>query len=811
MRFWIFAFFTLLTSHFSLSAQSPFPDSSPVRISFRETIRDLPINDPSSDENEQIWMVGTRRTIRIEGSAPLTGFDTTTLTDLSPFSISVGDFSTSTMPELEGRLGDGETFKPGASGSINIPITGLNMDTGEEEDVGSISLTWTPGTVEFVVSINNVNKESTPIDYGIGGDFYRETNTTIDGEDLTASFTFGPFTCDLRTVYTTGTASVGFDSLDRVPDQLSNIVMEGAIDYLAPTINIVSPAANAKTSIGQYTIAGTVQDKREIKRLEGPTLIFPGEVSTVEVQISTTVIEGEFVPAELLNGTNWRLANAELYPGENFVTVRATDVHGNVTTTSQRKLTFLQRGPLSVEAIASNFPDGNGNPAGKVAGSFFTGKEKFITPIIGGPKVTNNNSNEEAGQFFTVKATPAPGAVFNGWKATIKGVDYFTSANETLVFETKPNLVLSAEFVPNPFAPVLGTYHGLISGDDAKERGLFKIAISKTGAFTGKAQFGAVTLPLKGKVLGSGRWFQTITKSGKTYTINWIVNVSQAGNRYLTGTITSAGFAAEIAADLKDWRKAKGLDPGKLATSFAGNYTIFLTPPSAPESKAPKGIGYGRVTISALGAVTFKGQLGDGTKVSSSSILAQPESGPVVFPLFIALEKKIGNISGYVTHEVKPGSDLTAELVWDEPATTKAEPQAFEETVTLSGALYTKPATIADRAMLQASSGAGAIFLNLPEYDVPANPVGLPYSISESATLDARTHALTIGNTQNLNLRMKISATTGLFTGSFKDPNLKKTISFAGAVNQKADGGNGVAKGVFVRGNRAGAVTFGLP
>jgi hypothetical protein len=60
-----------------------------------------------------------------------------------------------------------------------------------------------------------------------------------------------------------------------------------------------------------------------------------------------------------------------------------------------------------------------------------------------------------------------------------------------------------------------------------------------------------------------------------------------------------------------------------------------------------------------------------------------------------------------------------------------------------------------------------------------------------------------------LSFRMKINAGTGLFSGTFKDPQLNRTVPLAGAVVQKANGGSGVAGGVFARGNRAGSIYFG--
>jgi hypothetical protein len=54
----------------------------------------------------------------------------------------------------------------------------------------------------------------------------------------------------------------------------------------------------------------------------------------------------------------------------------------------------------------------------------------------------------------------------------------------------------------------------------------------------------------------------------------------------------------------------------------------------------------------------------------------------------------------------------------------------------------------------------------------------------------------------------KFSTSTGLFSGKFFDPALRKTISFSGAATQKDNAGAGSAGGVFVRGNKSGFVTL---
>jgi hypothetical protein len=58
----------------------------------------------------------------------------------------------------------------------------------------------------------------------------------------------------------------------------------------------------------------------------------------------------------------------------------------------------------------------------------------------------------------------------------------------------------------------------------------------------GKVQVGALILPIKGKVLGSGFWSGDVAKKGVVYTITFNLEVSAAADRQLIGTVTAAGL-----------------------------------------------------------------------------------------------------------------------------------------------------------------------------------------------------------------------------------------------------------------------------
>jgi hypothetical protein len=808
MRTWLIALWMTLLGSAAVQGQSQsFPDTFPVSFRYSDTLKNSVVMEPGTLPEDGAWLVPTQRAIVIKGAAPLTGFDITQLDEDGVYNISIGNFDSAQVAGLQGRLRDDENYDA-TKRAVNIPLTALNYD-GDEVTIGRILLNWNTTQVTFEVTINNGTTSTsilTEVDYDIGADFYRERDdNAISTDDLTAAFTFGPailpFSFELRTVYTVGTASTSLD--ERVVDVLSDVSLNGAIDSIAPQVAITTPAPNAKLSFATTDIVGTVSDKREIG-----TTSYPGSIQSVEVQVSNKFTPGTFVDVAV-TGNGWILPNVTFEPGENTITVRATDGDGNATVVSH-KVTYLTTGPLTVQAIAEGYPVGASGVAGVVNSANFSRGVKSIEAVIAGATGQNVRNTVESGQQFKVTAVPKPGSVFNGWTASVNGNQLFTAVEETLTFETLPNLVLEASFVPNPFPPVFGAYHGLISGDNPAERGTFAISISNTGAFTGKVQIGALTLPLKGKVLGSGYWQKKIVKGGKEYTVEFELKLGAGDDRLLEGTVTGGGLSAEIAADLKTWRKAKKNDAGNLATAYAGTYTAHIRRPQFPVGDPPDGIGYAQISVSPLGVVKLLGKLGDGTPVKASTTLVQRNSGPVFFPLYIGLDKKRASFSGEILFAATANSDLAGTCTWQKPPTAKVEPQAFHEECVLTGARYTVPIAPSP-VMLVAANGTGRINLYLPPYDIPVNPPASVVNVQGDAQLSGATQTVlpTSAGLQALALKMKFAAKTGLFTGSYKDPDLNRTITFSGIANQKANGGAGFAGGVVVRGNQAGSISFG--
>jgi hypothetical protein len=216
-----------------------------------------------------------------------------------------------------------------------------------------------------------------------------------------------------------------------------------------------------------------------------------------------------------------------------------------------------------------------------------------------------------------------------------------------------------------------------------------------------------------------------------------------------------------------------------LTTATARAYTVRLPHPS--DVTLPQGNGYGALTVSRKGAIRLVGKLGDGTAFTASSNLLANQS----MPLYVPLYKNKGCIVGTLTFESTANGDLDGTVYWSKPLTTGLyTPAPFSTNVSLYGSLYVTPL----RGHPVISSTSGNLILNAGNLTLPAPPDDI------STVLTSANKFLFPVPTDHLTL--KISTSTGIFSGAFRDPATNITRDFNGAVFQGAlNFGTGVFKG----------------
>lgn len=812
MRHWLVIILIISFFGSRAAAQKPFLSGTPLRITTSEIYDErlyvpFPGDDPIPGANYQ-FTINITATVDPADAAL---FDETTVVKFT-----VGDFS------FDEILGNDDNFDSTVVGKdrsaeFTFETFDVNSDTFQN---GVVTVNWDepigtgPTQLRITATFNTLSAgvqhyfdakiEPEYSLFGFRSHVVAAPEAGIDDKGF-AELVFGPYAASALSYYVVGSSTATGD------DQLVHLTLSGSTDDLKPTGTITFPVSRSILFVPTAVLAGTTKDIYRIgttvyNSYSPPELEFflnsNNQLPAAPDWVTATV--GDTVDT---NGNrSWVSPSAvTLNPGANYLFLRITDTEGNSFVASPRYFQYSTKGKVSLTGISSGFPV---ETDGKVVGTVIGEGVVFPKPIKVAVKFNDSASpledgrlNIEAGQIGIAVAKPELGAIFDGWTATFDGapfaLDPQEAVKERMVFFTRPKLVVVGHFVPNPFLTSgSGTYFGAADGSTALERGTFVGKVSKNGAFTGKVLLGPLSLSVKGKFLGSGLWTGIVTKKGVPYTVTLNVTVSGAPQQ-ITGTVTGDNLNSTITADLSPW-----VNKTHEANAYVGSYNVLLP----ATGTVPEGVGYGQVAIDKLGKVKFVGQTGNGTAISFSSTLFERSATEVVFPFFAPVEKGLGNIAGIVQYDAtQPDSDLTGTLAWSKPTTLKVEPAAINGQIALHGSKYNKPA--AGTRVILTASGAGTLNIHSPSFTTP--PTGATVFLSTSATLQVNNALAPVTSSNSVqNVTLKFTPATGLFTGKFTDPGLRKTFTFSGAATQQANGGVGTAAGLFIRGNRTGYVTL---
>jgi hypothetical protein len=189
------------------------------------------------------------------------------------------------------------------------------------------------------------------------------------------------------------------------------------------------------------------------------------------------------------------------------------------------------------------------------------------------------------------------------------------------------------------FANMAGCYAGMIKNEDTEETaGIIKMDLTPKGTWTGSVVHLGKKYPLSGKL---GLLGELLVKGHPKLTVQFFLEVHTDGDRHIHAHIQSGADFFEGEADRSPFSKA--FPPPSL-----GSHKLSLSYASSTGGAPTKG-GTGTVRVSATGAATVVGKLGDKTPFSAASaLLENPEwtgLGPLL-PVYAAAYKAPGNVSG---------------------------------------------------------------------------------------------------------------------------------------------------------------------
>jgi uncharacterized repeat protein (TIGR02543 family) len=403
-----------------------------------------------------------------------------------------------------------------------------------------------------------------------------------------------------------------------------------------------------------------------------------------------------------------------------------------------------------------------------------TNGQGTVTPALSG-------QNLELGKTYRLTAKPAAGYLFDGWTGDM------LSSSRVLSFTMRTNLALQANFVPNPFYPLRGTYYGLIMEDtnapSNQTLGSFTATTTEGGTYSAKFQLGGRTFALSGAFDASGSSYPVIV-SPNLRTLFVELHLDLTNGSGFSGTLGDGTWTAAISAN-KSFFKAKS-NP----CAFAGKYT-FANPSSGAYGALPLGHNYGTVNVDAAGHVRCAAWLADGTRVTQSTMLSSTGD----WPFYVSLYGGKGCLAGWLTFTNLnglpdlPWLPLSGVPVWVKPAaTTKYAPEGFTNRVSMLLTAYSAPRS-------------GMPLLDWTNGIISFREGNLEEPFAEDLSMGSH-NKLASASTNKLSLRVSAN---GLFQGRVTPPGSTRPVAFRGAVLQQMGSGFGHWLGT----NESGAVQFG--
>jgi hypothetical protein len=384
-----------------------------------------------------------------------------------------------------------------------------------------------------------------------------------------------------------------------------------------------------------------------------------------------------------------------------------------------------------------------------------TNGDGFILPDLQGRKLV-------PGRSYVVSAIARAGQLFVGWSGTL------TSSAPTLRFILKPNTALQANFVPNPYLPVQGSYSGLFCEAEAvrpESAGAVSVAITPRGSYSGGVSLGGKRLGFSGMLDLQCRATNVLWLSPSNSMCLQLRVGGSGGPGQLSGLLTCPAWVAPVFGD----RLAT-------ATPSVGTYTLVV-PGQDLDASLPVGDGFGTMRVSSRGAVTLLGRLADGTAVSQMA----PTSVHALWPVYLPLYSGRGCALGWLAFTNGLEDDINGLLTWVKPAMAAAPYYAagFTHQAAVTGSAYHRPGTSnrvleLTNAFVSFSGGnLASDFTNL----VAVGPNGRVSNLSSNT------------------LRLAFSPSAGTFSGSVTEPATGHAFPFSGVVLQKLNAGYGFLLG----------------
>ena len=481
-------------------------------------------------------------------------------------------------------------------------------------------------------------------------------------------------------------------------------------------------------------------------------------------------------------------------------------------------------------------PQHSGTPKTLPSGAFnvvLTVKPVINTPFVPNPwvvsgTVTDVVTAQNLPTAFTLTGQPAG--------VTIDSSGHFHGAPTVAVTTpTMYHLVITASNAAGASAPlnvnatvqpfpisVIGGHIAAVDRDavvNSGMGGLLNFTVAAGGPVTGTLKNGAASYPFTGRLntavnaANPDPLHPMLTVAVPKTSLVLVVGFNNIASNYIDGTVT-LGTTSSVAHFTGARQVWGGGSTG--ANPFYGAFTGALQPTST-NTTIPQGDGFLTFTATAAGAITWSGQLADGTVLPTGSSSLGP-NGEV--PLFASLYSGTGSLLGSpgITTNTRV---LTGTLTWSKNAqatTTRAYKAGFGALnpvgLSLLGGQYIPPSKgSAVLANVSPPSSAAISFMD-GLADAGISGVAMASSLAQTLTISTENVATlptaAAGNIANIKVST-INTANGTFAGSLilSDPNpynaalakIARPLSFNGVFLQ---GANNIGTGWFLMPSIAG-------
>jgi hypothetical protein len=408
--------------------------------------------------------------------------------------------------------------------------------------------------------------------------------------------------------------------------------------------NVTAIAAGEYHTLFIAPAASSASPPPQIEVLNGATVITNGQTNAVNFgSASVTELAGSNITFTVSNlgGQTLDLTNVTVPLGYTVTTNPPGTLVPGSNGMFSVQLNTSEAGIHSGDITITN-NDPNNNPfrfpvTGTVTGA--TSTNITLTIVTNGDGTVSPNPNGKSfrkGQSYTLTATATAkgGNVFSNWTGSI------TTNKNPLTLKLESSLVLEANFITNPFLPVLGTYNGLFTttnGVTEATAGMLKdLVVNTKGIYSGTLLISGGSHALSGSFDLAGQATNKISRpSAQGGPLTIVLTLNGQPPPQVTGTVSGTNdqvaWVANLTADLAT------------NTLPSAQYTMLIPPDTnnAPPGSSPGGDGYALITNNAgtaknPAAATAKitGALADGTAFNQTVPVSQNGYVPIYATLY---------------------------------------------------------------------------------------------------------------------------------------------------------------------------------